>query len=157
MTNRKSPTSFPVSRRWTAYVAPKPPSSVTVHFIRQMACTSHTCGRTHTPQLHACFQTVWHTMAMLDAHSLSADQLVFSFLRPNSVVLSLGVHPNECVKDMSQAVESATAFQVTNLAFYIHSTDGAAVLSHSCSIGFHIGMPFAPCNRAMLDARLLCG
>ena len=37
MTNRKSPMSFPMSRRWTAYVAPKTPNSVTVHFIRQMA------------------------------------------------------------------------------------------------------------------------
>ena len=34
----------------------------------------------HIPQLRACFQTVCHTMAMLDAHSLSAevDQLVWS-------------------------------------------------------------------------------
>ena len=78
MTNRKSPTSFPMSRRCTAYVAPKPPNLVTVHFIRQMTLALHTCGRTHTPQLHACFQTVCHTVAMLDAHSLSAvaDQLV---------------------------------------------------------------------------------
>ena len=42
--------------------------------IRQMAC----CDRTHTPELGACFQTVCHTMAQLDVHSLSmvADQLV---------------------------------------------------------------------------------
>ena len=44
-----------------------------MNFIRQMA----RFGRTQTPQLRACFQTVCHTME-LDAHSLSAvaDQLV---------------------------------------------------------------------------------
>ena len=84
MTNRKSPTSCPMSRRWTAYVAPKLPSSVTVHFICQMAHALRTCGRTQTPQLHACF----HTMAVLDAHSLStvADQLVFSlYIKANTI------------------------------------------------------------------------
>jgi len=84
MTNRKSPTSFPMSRRWTAYL---PPNLVTVLIlIRQMA----RCGRTHTPQLHACFQTVCHTMALLDAHSLSAvaDQLVLPSW-PRNVHLSL--------------------------------------------------------------------
>ena len=44
----KSPTSFPVSRRWTAYVAPKPPNSVTVHFIRQMARFTYLWSNAHT-------------------------------------------------------------------------------------------------------------
>ena len=50
-----------------------PKEASKANFIRQMA---H-CGRTQTPQLRACFQTVCHTME-LDAHSLSAvaDQLV---------------------------------------------------------------------------------
>ena len=73
MTNRKSPTSFPMSLRWTSYVAPNPQWASKANFIRQMA----RCGRSQTPQLPACFQTVCHTME-LDAHSLSAvaDQLV---------------------------------------------------------------------------------
>ena len=83
-------------------LAPKPPNSVTVHFIRQMARALRTCGRTHTPQLHACFQTVCHTMAMLDAqYSLSAvaDQLVDlsegsnPTPRPNFTVNSEGGRP----------------------------------------------------------------
>ena len=88
--------SFPISLRWTAYIAPKPPNSVTVHFIRQMTRALHTCGLctcgwTHTPPLHACFQTVCHTMAMLDAHLLSAvaDQLVFGLW---SEIISRSMH-----------------------------------------------------------------
>ena len=49
MTNRKSPTSFPMSRRWTAYVAPKPPNSVTLQiFIRQMARFTYLWSNAHT-------------------------------------------------------------------------------------------------------------
>ena len=39
MTNRKSPTSFPMSLRWTAYVAPNPPkgaSKTTIFFFFRM-------------------------------------------------------------------------------------------------------------------------
>ena len=39
MTNRKSPTSFPMSLRWTAYVAPNPPKGalqMTIFFVFRM-------------------------------------------------------------------------------------------------------------------------
>ena len=73
------------------------------------------------------------------------------------MVLSLGFTLNECVKDRSQAVKSAAAFQVCNLAFYIHLTV-APLYCHTCDPGgFHIEKPFAPYNRAMLDAHFLCG
>ena len=70
-------------RRWTAYIAPKPQSRLLCKFSFARWRALRTCGWTHTPQLHSCFQTVCHTMAigdaMLNAHSLSAvaDQLVF--------------------------------------------------------------------------------
>jgi len=75
-----------------------------------------------------------------------------SFLRPNFVVLSLGL--NDCVKDR---LKDALFLQVSNLSFCIDLTDGATVLSQSWSMHerFHIEMPFAPYNTAILDAELL--
>jgi len=48
MTSRKLPTSFPMSRRWTAYVAPKPPIRLLWKFWFARWRALRTCGRTHT-------------------------------------------------------------------------------------------------------------
>jgi len=81
------------------------------------------------------------------------------------VFLCLRFTPNECVKDRLKPVNSYATFAasacVSNLAFCIDSTDvrtlSVCQTHDAMLIRFHIEMPPAPYNIAMLDAHLLCG
>jgi len=93
MTNRKSLASFPMSRRWTVYVAPNPQFGYCANSDLPDGATLRTCGRTHTTitcLTNTCFPTVclshWQSvpkrfnieMPFACLLSAVADQLVLS-------------------------------------------------------------------------------